>query len=189
VYIPFRKVHRAFGELRHLSEEECERHLRRARLRETRLHHLPWVVGLVCGAGAIGLGAWSIESAWGLRSLKADDLLASVAAFVGVPAAAVLAGMVGGLLARDFVLLRLLRREVHKARCPKCRQSLLGLPITFRSLGPPEPGDGKVRCPECGRVWVLLDIGLRPTDLVPWDMRAVPADYGKVRRQGSWAGR
>jgi hypothetical protein len=105
--------------------------------------------------------------------------------------AVVLTGLLAGLLARDVVLLHLLRREVHKARCPGCRQSLMGLPITFRSLGPPEPGDAKVRCPECGRQWVLFDIGLTPQDLVPWEMRGVPKDYGKVRRAGAraWHGR
>lgn len=189
MYIPFRKVYRAFAELKHLSDEECEKHLRRVRLRDTRLHHAPWGAGVLGMAAAVAVVAWFVESRWGLKKIGVDDVLGSPVAFVGVPAAAVLFGLLCGLLARDLVLLRLLRAEVHKARCPKCKQSLLGLPITFRGLGPPEPGDGKVRCPECGRQWVLLDIGLRPTDLVPWEMRGVPNDYGKVRRQGTWAGR
>jgi DNA-directed RNA polymerase subunit RPC12/RpoP len=191
VYIPFRKIYRAFGELKHLSDEECEKHLRRARLRTTRWHIVPWIVG-VLGAGVwtVAVGSF-VVSAWGVGTAMDRGFLLNAGVFVGVPVTAALSGLMSGLLARDLVLLHLLRQEVHKARCPNCRQSLLGLPITFRGLGPPEPGDGKVRCPECGRQWILFDIGLRPTDLVPWEMRGVPHDYGKVRQPDvrAWGGR
>lgn len=185
MYIPFRKVYRAFGELKHLSDEECERHLFRVRLKQTWLHFVPVPAAIAGAAAALAFSASWIVPRLGLPGL----LVAGPLVLVGVPVFTVFAGLLSGLVARDMVLLHLLRREVHKARCPKCGQSLLGLPINFRGLGPPEPGDGKVRCPECGRQWVLFDIGLRPTDLVPWEMRGVPADYGKVRGQGSWAAR
>lgn len=182
MYIPFRKVYRAFGELKHLSDEECERHLFRVRLKQTRLHLVP-VPAAVLGACA----ALAFSALWVLPRMGLPGLLrAGPLVLVGVPVFTVAAALISGLLARDLVLLHLLRAEIHKARCPKCKQSLLGLPITFRGLGPPEPGDGKVRCPECGRQWILFDIGLTPRDLVPWEMRGVPADYGKVRRDTSW---
>jgi hypothetical protein len=187
MYIPFRKIYRAFDELKHLSDEECEVHLRRARLRPTRLAEVPWIVGFAAALVVPGLVAWFIESRSGLASLELDDLLSSATAFVGVPAAAALSGLIAGLFTRDMVLIHLLRREVHKARCPKCGQSLMGLPIQSRALGPPEPGDAVVRCTECGRKWVLFDIGLTPRDLIPWEMRGVPADYGKVRSRVGWS--
>lgn len=182
MYIPFRKVYRAFGELKHLSDEECEKHLRRARLKPTRLVHIPWMTAVLAALGWLALGAWFFQSRGGFAATPIDEALTDWRWMVGMVAGAALTGLMAGLLARDAVLLHLLRREVHKARCPECGQSLLGLPINFRGLGPPEPGDGKVRCPECGRQWVLFDIGLRPTDLVPWEVRGVPADYGKVKR-------
>lgn len=189
MYIPFRKIYRAFDELKHLSDEECEVHLRRVRLRETRLHLLPWgavVLGVAIGLGVVAL---LVHSQMGLRSITVSDILGNPYVFVGVPAITLLVGLLTGLLVRDLVLLRLLRDEIHKARCPRCRQSLMGLPIQSRALGPPEPGDAVVRCTECGRKWVLFDIGLTPRDLIPWEMRGVPKDYGKVRRETAWNGR
>lgn len=186
MYVPFRKIYRAFGELKNLSDEECEKHLRRVRLKHTKWHFVPPAAG-VAGAGAALVALWLMARFGLLDGFGLDPRVSLVVVYV--LAVTVLAGLTAGLVTRDLVLLHLLRGEIHKARCPKCGQSLLGLPITFRGLGPPEPGDGKVRCPECGRQWVLLDIGLRPTDLVPWEMRGVPADYGKVKKQGTWAGR
>ena len=69
------------------------------------------------------------------------------------------------IVTRDWMLSRALREHIRGARCPACRQSLIGLPIEPDGT---EDGDGaRTRCPECGGVWVLRDLGLTPADLRP----------------------
>jgi Zn ribbon nucleic-acid-binding protein len=64
-------------------------------------------------------------------------------------------------LARDFRLRRALRHRIDNARCPGCRQPLLGLPLLAESEVP------TVRCTECGEAVELAAIGLTPADILP----------------------
>ncbi len=114
------------------------------------LFHNPWVNGfdrmvlfrLPC-CGEITPGDLFVTSA-------------SVLLVIGLP-------MLFSVFTRDQLLGWALDRHILGARCPGCRQSLLGLPIDFDEAG----GGPRTRCPECGRVWMLRDLGLAPADLRP----------------------
>ena len=73
------------------------------------------------------------------------------------------------LLTRDVLLIRAIRGRIDLARCTKCGQSLLGLPLL-------KPTDvpllsAAVRCPECGSIMELVRLGLVPADLIPRERR------------------
>jgi hypothetical protein len=93
-------------------------------------------------------------------------------------------GLVGGmtlLLSRDLVLYWLLRREIRRADCPECGQSLRGLRV--QSVGSVfDPAQNFVRCTECGRTHKLLELGIAPRDLVPLEQRYVPENLAARKR-------
>lgn len=185
--IPFTKPYRAFEEFDGVSRAECERFLRRS------IGQMPWlgwvVVGVfVLGTSGAGFALFTLyESAPGWHALFASDGGQNLAISAWV-ALSVLSGAIAALLARDGAIFLGIRREIHRARCPKCRHSLLGLPIHApHSIGTPIPGDAWVRCAECGKRVDLLAHGLTPRDLIPFEMREVRLDVGQ--RGGDWFGR
>lgn len=185
------KVWRAFRELDPIPDEECLRYIRRVRIMmPTWRRLLPVPAGILGAAAWIAL-CWSIERSVPVLGWIHDRsyYVAAVGASVWIGGAVLAAGL-AGLAVRDGLLLLALREEIHRARCPKCKQSFAGLPIRYQSLNPQQPGDARVRCPECGREWVLLDIGLTVRDLVPFEQRAMPSDVAKMRpRRERWGGR
>ena len=95
-------------------------------------------------------------------------------------ATTVLVAGVARLIARDAALWWGIRREVRRSNCPKCGQSLTGLPIRTRGLNY-DPANQFVRCTECGREFCLLDIGVTPRDLVPFEQRGVDARVATLK--------
>lgn len=187
--LPLTKIYRAFPELAHLSDGECEQVVRRVRLGR-RTPVLAYGAAAVAGVGVwLGL-LWELlrRSGIGIPDLDTQFERLSVVSAIAVGGSAAAAGL-AVLLARDLLLWRAVRAYIHRARCPKCRQSLLGLPVQQRSIGPPLPGEAWVRCTECGRKVVLMDVGLTPLDLVPWEQREVPPDFARIRQGSVWARR
>jgi len=84
------------------------------------------------------------------------------------------------LLFRDLALWIGIRREIHRSNCPKCGQSLTGLRIRSVGLGY-DPANRFVRCTECGTEFCMLDIGVTPRDLVPFEQRAADPRIGRLR--------
>lgn len=177
--LPFRKPWRAFEEFDALSDEECRRLLRDASTqRRMFVSVLPALAAMLAG------GAWIVfvpvalrngwVGVWMVPSTSAGRVVAMVVSTVLVVSAAALGS-------RDWALRRTLRREIDRVRCPRCDQSLAGLRIEYTGLDPHAPGATWVRCPECGRKWVLMDIGLTARDLVPWEQRGVPENFGSKR--------
>lgn len=187
--VPFTKVYRAFPELEHMPDAECERIVWRVRISR------PTPVRLYVAAAVVGVAAWlAVAGLYAVQAgLQVPDLekefgrLATLAAVL--LGGTVLGGAVAVLLARDLFLWNGVRRHLRRASCPKCKQSLLGLPVQQISIGPPMPGEAWVRCTECGRKVVLMDVGLTPLDLTPWEQREVPPDVAKLRRGGEWVRR
>jgi hypothetical protein len=178
--IPVFKPWRAFEEFDHLSDEECEKHVGDAWANSS-----PWMARIPYGALIVLLLAW--PSGWVLayeffsvtkyvplpRSFEARVVLLAVSTVV--------VAFFGMFAVRDLALYVLLRKELRRADCPKCGQSLRGLPV--QSVGiVPDPTKNTVRCTECGRVHALMDLGLTPRDLVPLEQRRVPPEFAKVRR-------
>lgn len=178
---PVLRPWRAFEEFDHLSDEECEKHVGDAWANsETWMVLVPWIIGamlfvlwpalLVVGVAYFGFSAYlpvPRSAEWQIVVLATTTSMVSCGA---------------GFLSRDAVLYYLLRRELSRANCPRCRQSLRGLPV--QSIGvEPDPSKNFVRCTECGRVHKLLDLGLTPRDLVPLEQRRVPEDFAKIRRR------
>ena len=186
--MPFIKVYRAFDALDGLPDADCESLVRNVWSRR------PWLLN---GPRAL---TWALAVAWPLAWVLAASVW-PIERWVPLPASDAARGILllvttvavarlSGIAMRDVLLWEALRREVRGAACPKCKSSLTGLPLQHRAIGPPVPGDAFVRCPECGKKWVLLDIGLTPRDLVPIEDRAVRQDVGTLRGgRGAWAGR
>lgn len=78
----------------------------------------------------------------------------------------ILAASFGYVAVRRVIEVALLRREMSGPVCPKCKSSLIGLRVETRGVEP-DPAQNRVRCPECGRNWKMLDIGVTPRDLMP----------------------
>ncbi|MFZ4575367.1 MAG: hypothetical protein ACOYN0_13290 [Phycisphaerales bacterium] len=178
--MPVFKPWRAFEEFDHLSDEECEKHVG-----DAWANCAPWTAKLPLLVSVVTLVLW--PTAW----VVAHQFL-PLSSYVPIPASvtgkvillavtSVAAPLCAGLLTRDLVLYVLLRRELRRADCPACGQSLLGLQVQTVGLDP-DPTRNSVRCTECGRVHKLMDLGLSPRDLVPLEQRRVPENFGKVKR-------
>lgn len=171
--IPFTKVYRAFSDLDRFGDAECRRYVRRALAKaDWRLTTLPRVVGFSLFVG-VPLTLWALDRAtWMGVSIPQDpDIRILLAAIPGATL-----GLFGWIVSRDWALRSCLREELEAARCRKCRYSLLGVRVDYLGFGQ-EPGRAVARCPECGTVWNLLDIGLSPWDLTPWEARVVPEGF------------
>lgn len=180
--VPFTKPYRALPEFDGVSLEQCERVLDRVRDDTPNLYGVRTI--LAFSAAALWLAAVTAT----LLASGSDPLrvVISPAAdpfrFGLLVIGPVLAASLADWLIRDQLLWRAMLREVGRVRCRKCRQSLLGLPVESRAIGAPDPADAQVRCPECGRVWKLLDIGLSVRDLIPFEQRDVRPDFATPRR-------
>lgn len=182
--LPFSKPWRAFPEFDSFSDEECRRYARDATQFRPwltlRLPPLIAIVLLLVWPGAIMLGATSgaVRSVIPLPN-TAEGMVVLLA--VSTPIVAILSA----LLIRDLGVYLGLRDQVNRARCPNCHQSLAGVPI--QSIGAePDPAKQFIRCPECGKKYVLMDIGLTPRDLVPFEQRGVAPDFGTKRHPSAW---
>ncbi len=186
--IPFTKAYRAFEEFDGVSTEQCERHLRRVAGSMSWLPLVMMAAGVLAGGAAVGVLVFLYHTSPGWRAPIEQDESAQTLALVVAVAFVVFVAAIGALLVRDYAIYRGIHREIHKARCPKCKQSLLGVPVRApHSAGLPTPGDAWVRCPECGKRHDLMQIGLTPRDLIPLEFREASPDLATKR--GSWFGR
>ncbi len=179
--IPRRKIYRAFPEMDQFTDEQCVCFLRVIRVRRFWILFASIVVWILAFIAAFIVYARIVDPFFnsigvhrlldvvminipGVGDLYWGDLLDTCSVvFLNVGAPTMLA-----ILTRDWFLHRALGRHIQGARCPGCRQSLIGLPILKE-----EDGQGpSARCPECGRLWVLRDLGLTPADLRPDAARA-----------------
>jgi hypothetical protein len=166
--VPFTPLHHSFPEFEALTRAECDRYIAYARTTQPWLVGVwPFVIAVLAGITVIVVPAMTGQlGSSGVNFLMAG--LGAIGAFVFV-----------WMLLRDVLLWWFVRGQVLRARCPKCKYSLQGLPII-------EIGDGLdptmrfVRCVECGRKHRLFDLGITPMDLVPFEMRGVPEDFGRV---------
>lgn len=163
--LPISKVYRAFPELDKFDDARCQAYVRNVKRAGGWRRH---VFGAACGAAAIlafiALAAafaiawhWAFDwLGWSARRWTHEDwyLFLMLAFVVGIPMAI---GAVVAFVLRDLMLRRALRRHISGSRCPDCNYLLLGL----------VPKDGEIRCPECGTLYALTELGLTPDDLLP----------------------
>lgn len=172
-----RKLHRAFPEFDEYTDEECMRFLEQVRLQE-------WFLGACIAGGVVAV----VVSIIGLVITLPRLFTALSMTFRGVLTAseqqflATLVILVLGLfvpaisvlLTRDVITRFAVRRFLRKARCPHCGYSMLGQTVI---------GD-EVRCPECGALSSLTELGLtRAEELLPPGVR--PRGDGSATRRGS----
>jgi hypothetical protein len=150
--LPLMKVYRAFRELDQFSDAECRRYIGRIQRRRT-IGCLPFLVGFAVGP------FWLMFLIVLTSTLRRPPNI--VVALV-VATSLIWGPAIIGLLARDWVLIRAIRKQIDNARCPKCDYSLLGL--TVRN---DDTGRAWVQCPECGAKHFLLNLNLSPEDLFP----------------------
>jgi hypothetical protein len=180
--LPFTKVYRGFPEFDALPDEDCERYVRSVRAtRPGLVNTVPLATALTLlvlwPAAWCGLWTWDedLVLAW-VPLPPSDDM--RVVLLAGTT---LLVPVLSALLLRDAALWWGVRQEVNRARCPKCRQSLLGVPVQEVGVGG-DPAKRFIRCPECGRRYMLLEIGITPRDLVPFEQRAVSPGFASHRR-------
>lgn len=185
--LPFTRPDLAFPELDGASEQQRRRLLAKARRSidwRILLRALGPTLALLVWLVLLALGTLSILPALGAKPSAAHAIThpertpAGVALLIGAGVGAAL----GVALWRDSLIYRALRAEIVRTRCRKCGHSLLGLPVhSSRGVGAPDPADAGVRCAECGRRIRLLDAGLTPRDLIPFEQRDVPRNFARLR--------
>jgi hypothetical protein len=174
MWIPFRSLEHAFDDP--LTPEDCRRYVGYVRTtRGAQLTLVPVIAATILAAGGFVLLMLCRRYGW-----FPVPFMHSAWAGVCWACMAVGAFALVWLLLRDFLLWWGVRAEFHRARCPKCRHSLQGLRVEEIGTGL-DPTKRFVRCVECGRKYRLMDLGLTPMDLVPFEQRGVPQDFGKVR--------
>src|SRR2546430_111533 len=128
--IPFTKVYRAFPEFDSLSDEDCARYVRQVKAhRRGLVQVLPAIITLVLVIGwPVGwLAALWYDPGAVMRNVPMPATPEGRAVLLLVTS--VMVPAIVGLLVRDFGMWLGLRDEVIRARCPRCKQSLLGVPI------------------------------------------------------------
>jgi hypothetical protein len=179
--LPRIKVWRAFSEFDGMSDEQCWHALNQMAFTVGK-----WPIALKWLGGAVGIGIFAAANVFGgldefpRRWLPNDPGASDVMEAAWGILGGLVFGIVGVLLARDWVYYLLLRAAMKRRCCRKCGQSLMGVRIIDTSLYG-EPGKAKVRCPECGTLFVLLDIGLSPRDLIPFEGSRSLSDVGRLR--------
>jgi hypothetical protein len=175
---------RAHTELDGLSDTECRELIERKWRRDP-----PPLRAITVGAvlaGVAWLPAVFVFAATQTR-LRDDpeldqDLVTLVLGIVGVVGGGAIALLGRWWLVR-MVTCRTLRKLLAGATCPRCKQSLIGLPIFDDAIRPEDRSRMRVRCPECGK-WVrLLKYGYGPEDLAPWSERVLPKGFVIRRRR------
>ena len=172
--IPLSKIYRAFSELDRFSDEECERYVRYVSQQRQPTRFLIGVVpAVVCVAVIAVLVLMEVYAGPAVRSAR--DWVNSIVDMIAPDMTEDLADMVFllfwllmligmpyivMLMTRDWHLRRGIRGRLETAHCPSCRQGLLGLPLIAGARLP------TVRCPECGTVLILEEIGVTPDDLL-----------------------
>lgn len=144
------------------------------------------VIGTLLGLVSSGVGAISlalIARTWWvslpLRFQTAYDLHFTV---LGT-AAGIFVVAFGAAIGRDLGKRHALLTSIRRCRCPKCSYPLMGIPIWHNGLGAPVPGTATIRCPECGFQGNLLEMGLTPNELIPYQERTVPSNVGEFHRR------
>jgi DNA-directed RNA polymerase subunit RPC12/RpoP len=169
--IPIAKVYRAFPELDPFDDAKCVAFVSRARRARRRRFWLSWLSLLVDIPLAVVVTVTMLNvlpvSSWLDRLDRAMSFLFNPAS--GVPSTIVLGvvlivGLVlppamGFLWIRDAILKRAIRAALKSVACIACGFDLTGLPVTDGEAGP------RVRCPECGLLMDLDEVGLNPADL------------------------
>lgn len=153
--MPVSKVYRAFPELDHFSDRQCESHFdkvrKKYRLQETGFTLLTVVGMLVVGLLVVVSGRLVLQAVF---PPPGNPPPAAILAVVGFLAFSLLLQCVVVLRFRDRWLFRTLRRHLEDTRCGKCEYQLLGLPVK----------EAAVTCPECGERHTLVSLGRTEAD-------------------------
>jgi DNA-directed RNA polymerase subunit RPC12/RpoP len=154
VRVPWSRIYRAFPELDPFSDEECERYILQVRQQKFG----QWKYRMLAFWLVV---SWLIlvfpVAMWIAHKYRLETMGMVLGFFIAMP----LGVFFPTAFYRDRLLIAAIRGRLNLARCTRCRHSLLGLPL----LG--EMEQDAVRCPECGSVMVLSDLGLRHRELIP----------------------
>lgn len=149
------KFYRAYPELDGYSDEECQRMVWQAIARR---EDAIWIIPL---AGAVvafliaGSMAGTLLSVLG--SIAVSGGFSAMASSLGsVVVISLIPAVIAWVFTRRTLIIRSIRNNMNRAKCPYCWFSLVGL--TAR--------EGEVRCPECGETSSLIELRLTPDDLI-----------------------
>jgi hypothetical protein len=171
--LPRDKIYRAFPELDQFTDAQCAEFVARAKALPEYINVAVWV--MIAGAMVFLLcGCLGFSLVHAIRRMLVEFMGRGAADIVGDALVLIMlipVPAIAGLMARDAALRRMLKRiiwrQIERIRCPQCRYSLLGQNVT----------NDQVRCPECGDVTTLRELGLKSAeDLFPPTSGAPPID-------------
>lgn len=187
------RFYRAFPQLDRLTDEQCEELAIRAR---TERGDAAWMIPVGAGvllafvsagvlymlslltltaAGAGGGGGKApVAGSTAAANLKPLETVL----FLGVAAGAIAVFFLVMILVHRVMIARTMIRLTRRGDCPFCDFSLVGL-VVDRAKG------GTVRCPECGRVVVLVEHRIREEDLIPDTPEGLRAMREHWKKQGA----
>jgi hypothetical protein len=175
------RVWRAFPELRGHSRGECERLVAAACVRYEVSALAAWEAaagGMV--AGGMILAANGAMDADRLMRGSVWEVALVLAMWIGVP---LFLAVVSGAIVRVVQVRGALRRLLRVATCRRCGYRLEGLRLVDPPGLDPNPAERRLRCPECGKSWTVLELGISPLDLLAWEARVLPAQVGRMKRK------
>lgn len=161
--IPISKIYRAFPEFDSFSDEQCERFMHRIEVSGAK-KTLPTLVGILVMLAALILSCTvsgfifdAMQEGLERSSARMIEIVLDLLSLL-LP---LVIAFALGLTARDVLLRRHLRLviedKLNRIRCLGCKYILIGQVVSNQS----------VRCPECGRVHRLSELGVVEADLIP----------------------
>ncbi len=159
--IPWSNICRAFPELDHLTDAQCDLLMTRVRLQIGAKQSVRfllvfvYIISLILSFvlfGSVLRVFYGNEPIPFRHETPVDTLL--ILCVIGLPAAVV-------FLLRDAILRRRLKAaidyEIDRVRCLSCRYILIGQVASA----------GRIGCPECGASFGLGELGITEADLLP----------------------
>ena len=161
--IPLSKIYRAFPEFDAFTDEQCERFMLRIQLSGAKktapilVGILVTLVALIFSCAVTGFVYETVQEGMDRNTLREYEFVMDLLSMLLPPVIA--CGL--GLITRDLLLRRHLRLviedKLNRIRCLDCKYILIGQVVTRQ----------QVRCPECGRVHFLSELGVVEADLIP----------------------
>lgn len=182
MWTPFAQPWKGEPEFEGVPEALCRRALRDAVEARPHLVAAGSLVGLLVGGLVAVVIAWRARQWWNSFPLdqqgQYEVLFSAIMFLMGLGLASV-----GVAVGRDIAKGRALRAMLDRCRCPSCRYQFMGIPVWHNGMGVPQPGTASIRCPECGFQGNLLEMGLTPNELIPFQQRVVPPNVGDFHRR------
>ena len=162
-----RKIWRAFPELDQFDDETCKRYITRAKQMKGENGRALLIIFTVVTVFVLMISSASFQftvlSGWAERFAKYGKVqpFTEMSILIWIFLTGLFVPWLVGLVVRDKILERCVRKQVKCASCPECGYNLIGLSIYGSD------GHRLVKCPECGYDVSLGDHLITEADIDP----------------------